>query len=110
MRARARNRRARLIRAPELAKLEAMVLPEERPMLRARRPSLPFSDAIPRQWLHGSILGTALANSLNLLFPWGERMFIRSVHAHAGAIRDPLLLEQVRGFMAQEVRHAGEHE
>src|SRR5437667_448410 len=87
-----------------------MVPPIERPTPRPRHPHLPFSTEIPRHWLRGSVLGTALGNSLNLLFPWGERMFIRSVRAYADRIHDPLLREQVRGFMAQEVRHACEHE
>jgi hypothetical protein len=32
------------------------------------------------------------------------------VRAFAGEIKDPVLIEQVRGFIAQEVRHAMEHE
>src|SRR5947209_7080777 len=84
----------------------------ERPILRARHPHLPFSTAIPRHWLRGSVLGTALANSLNLLFPWGERMFIRSVRAHADHVHDPLLDEAhpvmqdlLRWHAAEEIEH-----
>jgi uncharacterized protein len=70
----------------------------------------PFSTAIPRHWMHGSAVGSALANSLNLLFPLGERFFVRSVRAHLDRIDDPELRERAHGFFAQESLHAREHE
>jgi predicted metal-dependent hydrolase len=81
-----------------------------RPPIKPRKMGLSFGPDIPRTWLMKSPLATHLANSLNLLFPLGERFFIRSVRAYAGQIKDPALIEQVRGFIAQEVRHAMEHE
>jgi predicted metal-dependent hydrolase len=74
-----------------------------------RKPSFRF-EGIPKHWLMNSALGTHLANSLNLVFPAGERFFIRSVRHFADRIEDPALREQVKGFMGQEVRHGMEHE
>ena len=49
-------------------------------------------------------------NGLNLVFPDGERFFIRSVQAHLEHVTDPVLREQVRAFAGQEANHAREHE
>ncbi|HLM75768.1 MAG TPA: metal-dependent hydrolase [Polyangiaceae bacterium] len=78
--------------------------------IRARKVALDFNDEIPRHWLAKSPLATHLANSLNLLFPLGEKFFIRSVRAFQDRIDDPKLLEDIRGFVAQEGRHAAEHQ
>lgn len=81
-----------------------------RPVIKPRKMGFEFGPDIPRRWLMDSPLATHLANSLNLLFPLGERFFIRSVRYYEGAIKDPALASEVRGFYAQEVRHAMEHE
>jgi len=78
--------------------------------IRARKVNLDFDSEIPRHWLARSPLSTHLANSLNLLFPLGEKFFIRSVRAFQDRIDDPKLLEDIRGFVAQEGRHATEHQ
>jgi predicted metal-dependent hydrolase len=83
---------------------------QDHPIL-PRKAHLPFSPALPRYWMGGSRPLTHLVNGLNLLFPKGERFFIRSVRAFMDEARDnPALYEQLRGFMAQEVRHGIEHE
>lgn len=53
---------------------------------------------------------THVANGLHLVFPEGERFFIRSVKHYLGEIEDPELLTQVQGFFAQESRHGVEHQ
>jgi uncharacterized protein len=78
--------------------------------IRARRPELPLSAGIPRHWLAGSAVATHLANGINLLFPSGERFFIRSVRHYLDRIEDAAEREDVRGFFGQEGRHAAEHE
>lgn len=79
------------------------------PEITVRKPSFAF-DRVPRYWLFGNARATNLANALNLVFPLGERFFIRSVRHYLDRIDDPALLEQVRRFMGQEVRHGMEHE
>jgi uncharacterized protein len=49
-------------------------------------------------------------NVQSLLFPQGERFFIRSVRHYRDQIQDPVLQEQVAGFIAQEAMHGREHE
>jgi predicted metal-dependent hydrolase len=76
-----------------------------------RRMDFPFAEGnIPRHWLAGSMVGTAIANSLNLVFPDGERFFVRSVNHFLPAIEDPDLRERVKRFYGQEGQHAREHE
>lgn len=79
--------------------------------LRVRRMDFPFAEAdIPRWWLHGNPVLTQLANGLNLLFPSGERFFIRSVKHYLERIEDPELRARVKAFFGQEGRHGHEHE
>lgn len=81
-----------------------------RPEIKVRKPVFHFAD-VPRYWLWGNARATALANALNLVFPAGERFFIRSVRHYMDRLQDdPVLLDEVRRFMGQEVRHGMEHE
>jgi predicted metal-dependent hydrolase len=80
------------------------------PMPRPRAVEFRFQD-VPRYWFNGSPLATHLSNGVNLLFPAGERFFVRSVRHYMSVIDgDPVLREQVRGFFGQEGRHAKAHE
>jgi uncharacterized protein len=80
----------------------------ERPAVRPRAPRLAF-DGVRRHWFAGSRAATHVANGVNLLFPAGERFFIRSVRHHLDHV-PPDLAAQVRGFFGQEGRHAQAHE
>ncbi|KZX83661.1 hypothetical protein A3716_27250, partial [Alcanivorax sp. HI0011] len=40
----------------------------------------------------------------------GERFFVRSVRHYQKQLRDPLLREQVKGFIGQEAHHGNEHD
>lgn len=46
----------------------------------------------------------------NLLFPHGERFFVRSVKRFLDRIEDPVLRAQIKGFFGQEGRHAHAHD
>jgi predicted metal-dependent hydrolase len=83
--------------------------PAPRRAIKPRSPKFDF-DAVPKHWLGGNAVATHLANGLNLLFPEGERFFVRAVHRYASRIDDPELREAVRGFSQQEGRHANAHE
>jgi predicted metal-dependent hydrolase len=75
-----------------------------------RRPALRLADA-PRYYLRGgNALATHFFNALNLLFPDGERFFVKAVHDHLARIDDPTLLADARAFESQEGQHAREHE
>lgn len=79
--------------------------------LRVRKMDFGFKDAgVPRWWFHGNPAITHFANGLNLLFPPGERFFIRSVKHYLDDIEDPELRKRVKAFFGQEGRHGHEHE
>ena len=78
--------------------------------IRPRKMGFVFDEKIPRHWWGGSPFATHVANGLNLLFPMGERFFVRAVRAYADRVTDPVLAEQIKGFVGQEVRHGIEHE
>src|SRR5580765_2510821 len=65
---------------------------------------------IPRAWLGGSQVATAISNGVNMLFPHGERFFVRSVKHFLDKIDDPVLRAQIKGFFGQEGRHAHAHD
>jgi len=79
-------------------------------MMRVRNVRLPFGAA-PRYWFAGHRAATHLSNALNLLFPVGERFFIRSVRHYLDRVEDdPELMGQIRCFFGQEGNHAREHQ
>jgi predicted metal-dependent hydrolase len=65
---------------------------------------------VPRRWLAGAAFPSHIVNGLSMLFPEGERFFIRSVKHYMDRIDDPGLKERVRAFFGQEARHGLEHE
>lgn len=88
-----------------------MISENARESIRPRKMDFPFAEQdIPRYWMGGVPLFTHMSNGINLLFPKGERFFIRSVQAYRDQVTDARLLEEVKAFMAQEVRHGMEHE
>src|SRR5688572_26260128 len=84
-----------------------MVAP--RPPIRPRQPPLAF-EGVPRLWFGDNVIATHVANGVNLLFPAGERFFVRSVHRYLDRIDDEELRAQAKGFSGQEGRHAKAHE
>jgi predicted metal-dependent hydrolase len=79
------------------------------PAIKTRSPRFDF-DSVPRHWFAGGVIGTHFANGLNLLFPLGERFFVRSVRRYLDQITDPKLREDIKGFSGQEGLHAYAHE
>ncbi|HYD47129.1 MAG TPA: metal-dependent hydrolase [Terriglobales bacterium] len=75
-----------------------------------RKPSLDFAQPIPRFWFKGNFVATHFFNGLNMLFPDGERFFVKAVHDRLDRITDPVLREQAKGFAGQEGQHANQHE
>jgi hypothetical protein len=75
-----------------------------------RKPQLVFDGAMERFYLDQNPIKTHIFNALNLLFPDGERFFVKSVHDHSADIKDPALLRDMRAFAGQEGQHANQHE
>jgi hypothetical protein len=74
-----------------------------------RDPEIDLSD-VPRHWLANNAAGTAISNAINMMFPHGERFFVRSVHHYLDQIKDPTLRAQVLAFFKQEGHHASHHD
>lgn len=67
-------------------------------------------DEVPRRWFYDSVLISDIVNALNLLFPAGERFFVRSVKHYLPQLTDSGLRARVRAFFGQEGSHGHEHE
>src|SRR5438067_763887 len=80
-----------------------------RPPITPRKPTFGFAD-LPRHWFAGLAIPTHMVNGVNLLFPAGERFFVRAVYHYLDRIADPDLRAAIRGFGGQEGRHAKAHE
>ena len=76
---------------------------------RPRDPKVDLDAPVPRHWPANNTVATQLANGVNLLFPAGERFFVRSVHRHLDRVRSPQLARRIKGFSG-DGRHAREHE
>ncbi|BBX14245.1 MULTISPECIES: metal-dependent hydrolase [Mycobacteriaceae] len=65
--------------------------------------------ALQRHFVQGDLVMSHMIAHLSAVFPEGEDFFIRSVRHYAGQITDPVLKDQVKGFIGQEVTHGREH-
>ncbi len=81
----------------------------DRPAISPRKLDHAFTT-VPRHWFGGLAVPTHIANGVNLLFPAGERFFVRSVYHYLDRIEDPALRAAIKGFGGQEGRHAKAHE
>lgn len=84
--------------------------PRAKKKIPVRAMGFPFRETTRRFWLYGNPFATHLSNGINLLFPDGERFFIRSVKHYLDQIDDPELSARVKGFFGQEGRHGHEHD
>lgn len=66
-------------------------------------------DGIKTHWCEDNIFTTHFINSMHVVFPEGEKYFIRSVKAFADKIQDPELKERVKAFIGQETQHMVQH-
>jgi predicted metal-dependent hydrolase len=68
-------------------------------------------SSVPRHWHANSVVATGISNGVNMLFPHGERFFVRSVKYFMDRVDlGPELRAQIKGFFGQEGRHAKEHD
>lgn len=76
-----------------------------------RRVSFEYSlESLPRHFAaDGDIVMSHIISSLSSVFPDGEDFFVRSVRNFRDEIDDPVLKEQVKGFIGQEAIHGREH-
>lgn len=78
-------------------------------MPKVRKVNISFDD-MTKYWFGGNPWITYMNDAMHLIFPDGERFFIRSVQAYSDQIDDPQLKERVKAFIGQEVQHGKVHE
>ena len=78
--------------------------------IQPRKMDFSFDPAMRRYWFDNDQFKTILLTALSCTFPEGERFFVRSVRHYQKQLRDPLLREQVKGFIGQEAHHGNEHD
>ncbi|HEY1118264.1 MAG TPA: metal-dependent hydrolase, partial [Acidimicrobiales bacterium] len=71
-----------------------------------------FEDSlreVPRHFgADGDLLSSHIAACLSSVFPDGEDFFVRSVRNFRGEVSDPVLAQEMRGFIGQEAIHGRE--
>lgn len=68
------------------------------------------AEDAPEYFFDDDPFKTHFLNGLSVLFPEGERFFIRSVLAYRDQVRDPKLQAEIKAFCAQEAQHTLVHE
>ncbi|WP_296982589.1 MULTISPECIES: metal-dependent hydrolase [unclassified Thalassolituus] len=81
----------------------------ERAGIPPRRMDFEFADNTQRYWYRNSPFLTTFWSTLSALFPEGETFFVDSVRNYRKDITDPLLKDQITGFIGQEAMHSKEH-
>ncbi|MBK9330559.1 MAG: metal-dependent hydrolase [Sphingobacteriales bacterium] len=79
------------------------------PALKVRNVHFNF-DKVPKHWVLGSSIATHFVNSMHVVFPEGEKFFVRSVRRFAKDIKDEQLKKDINSFCGQEGVHAREHQ
>ncbi|MBW8483318.1 metal-dependent hydrolase [Actinomadura parmotrematis] len=87
----------------------AFDIDERHPPIKARRVSFDWTKT-PLHWIPGDPLATHIINSFHIVLPEGEKWFIQCVKDARPYIKDAKLLEEIRGFIGQEMVHARSHQ
>lgn len=77
--------------------------------MKVRRVKFDFQSEMPVHYLQNNIFSTHFVNSLHVIFPEGERFFIRSLQKVVPDIADKDLLKAIKDFSGQEGTHAHQH-
>ena len=78
--------------------------------MKVRNVKFDFEGINDKHYINKNMFATHFSNALHILFPEGEKFFIRSVKNFMKEIKDPLLKKEMRDFMGQEGVHHREHE
>lgn len=77
--------------------------------LKVRNVNFNFAN-VRKHWMQNSALGTHFVNSMHIVFPEGEKFFIRSVRQFSKDIKNEKLKKDINLFCGQEGVHSREHE
>jgi hypothetical protein len=78
--------------------------------MKVRNVKFDFKDIGDNQYVGNNVFSTHFTNSLHVLFPIGEKFFIKSVKRYLDKVEDPNLKKEMIDFMGQEGMHYREHE
>jgi uncharacterized protein len=67
-------------------------------------------ETLPQHWFADSAFLTHLLNTWTIMFPAGERYFVRWCKKALETIEDPKIRKDILGFIGQETQHANQHE
>lgn len=82
-----------------------------KPQAKIRKVNFKFEKPFPKHWFNNNPIATHFMNAQHLVFPDGEKFFIRSVKAFAEVYKnDPELKKRVENFIGQEGTHFAEHQ
>ena len=81
-----------------------------RTLIKPRKIDFGFTDQLPYKWYNGNPAIFTLCNVISIMFPVGEQFFIDSVRYYKDKIKNPALLEEMAGFIAQEAMHSKQHD
>ena len=83
----------------------------KRPEAKIRKVNFKFEKPFPKHWYNDNPIATHFMNAQHLVFPDGEKFFIRSVKNFANVYKnDPELKKRVDNFIGQEGTHYAEHQ
>lgn len=83
---------------------------ETKGKMKVRNVAFNFEDIKDEHYLGDNMFATHFLNSLHVVFPEGEKLFIRSVRYFQKEIKDEQLKKDIRDFVGQEGIHHREHE
>jgi predicted metal-dependent hydrolase len=68
------------------------------------------ATGIPLDWIPGHPVASNVVSLLNVVLPAAERWFVDTFNEALPLVRDPQLVDEMRGFIGQEATHADVHE
>lgn len=77
--------------------------------IQVRQMDNPIPADVPKFWFNNNPVLTAMLAAFSVGFPAGERFFMDSVRHFQAAITDPVLQDEIRGFIGQEAQHTKQH-
>ena len=80
-----------------------------RVQIQARKVDFDVSET-PLHWIPGHPVASHVISLLNVVLPAAERWFVATYDEALPLVKDPLLAEDMRGFIGQEATHADTHE
>ncbi|RHX78026.1 metal-dependent hydrolase [Leptospira yasudae] len=81
----------------------------EKPDYPVRKPKFQFSDTVPKHWCGDNASLTHVLNAWTILFPEGEKYFIRTIQKYVPELEEGRVKRNAIAFVGQEAQHAGEH-